>query len=53
MLVVDDFLIKYTNEKDLEHLRNTISQQYKFKVDLDAKQYVGINLKWNYNRRTV
>ena len=27
--------------------------KYKFKVDFDAKQYIGINLVWDYNRRTV
>ena len=27
-LVVDDFLIKYTNDEDLEHLRTTISKHY-------------------------
>ena len=52
-LVVDDFLIKYTNDNDLDHLRATISKHYKFKVDLEAKQYVGINLKWNYDKGTV
>ena len=52
-LVVDDFLIKYTDDRDLEHLQETIGAHYKFKVDLTAHQYVGINLKWNYNKRTV
>ena len=52
-LVVDDFLIRYTNDNDLEHLRECIGQNYKFKVDLNATQYVGINLKWDYDKRTV
>ena len=52
-LVVDDFLIKYTKDEDLDHLRNAVGKYYKFKVDPDAKQYVGINLKWNYITRTV
>ena len=53
MLVVDDFLIKYTLEEDLWHLPDTIKAHYKFKVDLEAKQYVGINLKWENNKQTV
>ena len=52
-LVVDDFLIRYSREEDLEHLRETIGKHYKFKVDMDARQYVGINLKWDYEKRTV
>ena len=52
-LVVDDFLIKYTNKEDLEHLRSTIERNYKFKVDETAHQYVGIHLRWDYDRRTV
>ena len=52
-LVVDDFLIKYEKDEDLEHLRESLGKYYKFKVDLEAKQYVGINLKWDYVNRTV
>ena len=52
-LVVDDFLIKYTNEEDLKHLEDTIGHYYKLKVDVEAKQYVGIHLKWDYKERTV
>ena len=52
-LVVDDFLIRYKDSADLEHLCATVRQHYKFKVDEDAKQFVGINLRWNYTDRTV
>ena len=52
-LVVDDFLIKYVNDDNLQHLREAVGKYYKFKVDLEAKQYVGINLKWDYRRGTV
>ena len=52
-LVVDDFLIKYVKDEDLAHLRATIDAHYTFKVDEEAKQYVGIHLKWDYGKRTV
>ena len=52
-LVVDNFLIKYHKPEDLQHLQSTIQQHYKFKMDLQANQYVGINLKWDYINRTV
>ena len=44
-LVVDDFGIKYTNKKDVGHLISIMRSKYKFKVDFDAKQYIGIHLK--------
>ena len=52
-LVVDDFLIKYTKDEDLEHLNDAIRRDYKFKVNEEAKQYVGIHLNWDYENRTV
>ena len=53
-LVVDDFAIKYTDAADADHLIQYIRKKYKkFKVDWDAKQYIGINLKWDYDQNTV
>ena len=52
-LVVDDFLIRYNNDEDLEHLCAAVRQHYKFKVDEEAQQFVGINLRWDYEKRTV
>ena len=52
-LVVDDFAVCYTNKNDADHLIDSIRQKYPFKVDWEAKQYIGINLKWNYDHREV
>ena len=52
-LVVDDFGVKYKKLSDFEHLRDCLSLRYKMKVDMDAKQYVGIDLEWDYNKRTL
>jgi len=52
-LVVDDFLIKYKDKADLEHLEAALGKYYTLKVDTDCKQYVGIHLRWDYERRTV
>jgi hypothetical protein len=46
--VVDDFAIKYTNKEDADHLIECMRMKYPFKVDWEAKQYIGINLKWDY-----
>ena len=53
VLVVDDFLVQYNDDADLEHLVNTVEKHYKFKVDTNATQFVGIQLQWDYDRRTV
>ena len=52
-LVVDDFGIKYIKDEDVEHLRAAISEKYKFKVDMDGKQYIGIHLHWDYEKREL
>ena len=52
-LVVDDFGIMYKNKEDADHLISIMRGKYKFKVDFDAKQYIGIHIKWNYSERTV
>ena len=39
-LVVDNFLIKYSHNEDLQHLHKAVGKYYKFKVDVEAKQYV-------------
>ena len=52
-LVVDDFGIKYHRQEDVEHLIKAMREKYTFKVDYQAKQYIGIHLDWDYNRREV
>ena len=41
-LIIDDFLIKYFHNEDLEHLCKALGKYSKFNVDVKAKQYVGI-----------
>ena len=47
-LVVDDFLVKYSNRADAEHLIKTLEAVYVMKTDWDAKKYLGISLEWDY-----
>ena len=51
-LVVDDFLIKYHRDEDLAHLMSTLRKHYTVKCDTKADQYIGINLKWDYDNWT-
>ena len=52
-LVVDDFGIQYTNKQDCDYLIRIMTEKYKFQVDYDAKQYIGIHLQWDYYKREV
>ena len=50
VLVVDDFGIKYLKKKDLDHLIHTLEKYYKVTVDLEGKEYVKIELDWDYKK---
>ena len=52
-LVVDDFGIKYIDKADVDHLNRIIREKYKYKVDWEAKQYIGIHLDWDYEKREL
>ena len=53
VLIVDDFLVDYTDKEDALHLIAALKQNYEASVDWDAKLYSGITLQWNYENRTV
>ena len=52
-LCVEDFGIKYTDKKDAEHLLNALRQLYTISVDWSGTTYIGLNLAWNYENRTL
>ena len=51
VLVVDDMGIKYSREEDLQHLIDTITPYWKLKVDRTGTKFVGMRLKWEYDRK--
>ncbi len=53
VLVVDDFGIKYFSTDDLNHLHDTLKQYYAIKLDPEGKEYVKINLDWDYEHKKV
>jgi hypothetical protein len=52
-LVVDDFGVKYTDKKDIDHLINSLKKDYELTEDWDGDLYCGIKLKWDYEARTL
>jgi hypothetical protein len=50
---VDDFGIKYIQKSDLDHLVHSLQKYYDVTVDLEGKEYVKIELDWDYAKRKV
>jgi hypothetical protein len=46
--VVDDFGIKVTNMHNMDHLVDTLEEQYNVAVDLMGSLFCSIQLTWNY-----
>ncbi|KAL7486065.1 hypothetical protein ACHAW6_011664, partial [Cyclotella cf. meneghiniana] len=53
VLVVDDFGIKYLKREDLNHLIKILKRYYDIFMDLDGKEFVKIELDWDYNKGEV
>ncbi len=52
-LVVNDFGIKYIGKDHVNHLIWCIKQKYELTEDWTGNLYFGIQLKWDYNARTL
>ena len=52
-LVVDDFGVKYVGKENADHLVNSLQADYKITIDWTGGTFCGIDLKWNYDDRTV
>ena len=52
-LVVDDFGVKFVGKEHADHLKMVLEQYYKITVDWEGEKYVGIDLKWDYQRRNL
>ncbi len=51
-LIVDDFAIQYTGRHHAKHLLAAINEHYEVTTDWNAMKFAGINLKWDYTKRT-
>ena len=49
-LVVDDFGVKFEGLYHANHLKTTLERWYDITVDWEGSKYVGINLKWDYDK---
>jgi len=53
VLVVNDFGIKYLKKEDLDHLIQTLEKHYDVSVDLKGKEFMKIQLDWDYENRKI
>ena len=52
-MVVDDFWVKYSGKEHSLHLKSALEDKYKVTTDWEGKLYIGIALKWDYEKGTV
>ena len=52
-LVVDDFGVKYVGKEHADHLIACIKEKYQLTEDWTGDLYCGINLEWDYRKRTL
>ena len=52
-LVVDDFGVKYLVKQYALHLKLALKDKYKVTTDWEGKLYIGIQLKWDYEKGKV
>mgnify|MGYP000511678660 CR=1 FL=1 len=53
VLVVDDFLVKYSTLEDVVHLLEVIGQKYKFTVDLTGSKYFGMSVAYDQTKDEI
>jgi len=53
VLVVDDFGIQYSSQKDLDHLLHALRERYTISTDMTGANYVGLDITWNYKNHHV
>eukprot|EP00804_Cyclotella_cryptica_P028768 CCRYP_018720-RA/>CCRYP_018720-RA protein AED:0.37 eAED:0.37 QI:0/0/0/1/0/0.25/4/0/1148 len=52
VLIVDDFGIQYSDRRHAEHLLQALQQHYTVTTDWTGTKFAGIDIKWDYNKRT-
>ena len=51
-MVVDDFGVEYVGKQHADHLDTILKRYHNITEDWEGKKYAGIDLKWEYEKRT-
>ena len=49
---MDDFGVEYVGKQHAEHLATIFKEYHNITEDWEVKKYAGIDLKWDYDKRT-
>ena len=52
-LCVDDFGVKCVGKQHTEHLIEVLKEHYKILSNWKGKKYLGLDIDWDYDNRTV
>ena len=52
-LVVDDFGVKYVGKEHAEHLMSVLKEHYTITEDWAGEKYIGMDIRWDYNKKQV
>ena len=52
-LVVNEFGVKYSGKDHALHLKSALEDKYKVNIDWEGKLFIGIAMKWDYEKITV
>ena len=50
--MVDDFGVEYVGKQHADHLATIFKKYHNTTEDWEGKKYAGIDLKWDYEKRT-
>ena len=49
---MDDFGVKHVGKKHAKHLIDALKKTYQITMNWDSSEFCGMNLKWDYKKRT-
>ena len=52
-LCVDDFGVKHCSDTEADNILNIPLKYYKISMDLEGKNYCGLAIEWNYDKKYV
>ena len=52
VLIVDDFGIEYCDRRHADHLAAALRETYEITIDWTGSKFAGMDIKWDYNKRT-
>ena len=52
VLIVDDFGLEYCDRRHADHLAAALKEHYAITIDWTGSKFAGMDIKWDYTKRT-